>query len=336
MIIGAHDTDRKVVVIAEIGNNHEGDFSLARELIGLAAQAGADAVKFQTIVPEKLVAPDQSERIRQLKRFQFSPEQFCELKEIAHKHQLLFLSTPFDLDSAVFLNDLVPVFKIASGDNTFYPLIEYVAGTGKPLLISTGLLTLDGVRQLQKRIESVWQSKNIATGSLALLHCVVSYPTPAEQANLQAISQLKELGCVVGYSDHTLGIDAAVLSVALGARIIEKHFTISHTHSSFRDHQLSADPTQMRELVERVRLAETLLGSGQKEIQPCEQPNHDAVRRSIIALKELAMGEVIQAQHLGWTRPGKGLAPGQEQSLIGRRARRVLPQGHPLSLDDVE
>jgi N,N'-diacetyllegionaminate synthase len=292
MKIGDWDLEQRVLVVAEIGNNHEGDYALAEELIALAARAGAGAVKFQTIVPEKLVAAAEVERIRQLERFRLSYEQFEQLSRVARKHGVLFLSTPFDLDSARFLTPLVPAFKIASGDNNFFPLLREVARTGKPIILSTGLLGLDEVRTSKAFIEEVWRTQGLRQ-ELALLHCVVNYPTAPGNANLRALEDLKRLGTTVGYSDHTLGIESAVLSVALGARIIEKHFTISKTYSAFRDHQLSADPVDLAQLVSRVRGAEEMLGHGCTDQRDTEREMVPRVRRSIVAARDLPAGKVL-------------------------------------------
>jgi N,N'-diacetyllegionaminate synthase len=333
MKIGPHDLDRDVFVIAEIGNNHEGDCALAEELIRLAAAAGANAVKFQTIVPEKLVSSADVDRVRQLKRFQFSHEQFERLALVAERNGVLFLSTPFDLDSARFLERLVPAYKIASGDNNFFPLLETVARTGKPIVLSAGLMELDEVRRSKEFIEGVWRRCGVR-GELAVLHCVVSYPTPPEQANLLAVRELATLGVTVGYSDHTLGIDACVLAVVLGARIVEKHFTISKTHSEFRDHQLSADPNELADLVRRVREASRLLGDGRKTPQPNEVANLQRVRRSIVAARDLEPGTILTWNDLAWVRPGGGLPPGCEAELLNRTLTRSVRRGEWLLPQD--
>lgn len=335
MRIGKLDLDERVMVVAEIGNNHEGSYALAEEMIGLATAAGVDAVKFQTIVPERLVSPREEKRLAQLRRFQLSHEQFERLAETARRAGVLFLSTPFDVDSARFLTPLVPAFKIASGDNNFFPLIDVIARAGKPIILSAGLADLEDVRRTKTFIDGVWAKQGVDPG-LAVLHCVVSYPTPASEANLLAIRRLASLGVTVGYSDHTLGIDAAVLSVALGARIIEKHFTISKTHSDFRDHQLSADPADMTELVRGVRLAEEMLGTEQKRVLDAEQPLVVAARRSIVAARDLAAGTTLTWDHLDWLRPGGGLAPGQEGDLLGRRLACPVPKGEPLLLEHLQ
>ena len=232
MQIGEKDIDKKVFIIAEIGNNHEGNFELAKEMISKAAKAGVDAVKFQTFIPENLVCNEDKTRLKQLSKFQLSYNQFKDLSLFAEEKSVIFFSTPFDLKSAEFLNSIQPLFKIASGDNNFFPLIDIVAQFKKPMIVSTGVADLDLIKKIYDRIFSIWKNKNSNPG-LALLHCVSSYPVPHDQANLSTISFLnKEFPDVaIGYSDHTLGIDAAVSSVFCGAKIIEKHFTIDKNYS---------------------------------------------------------------------------------------------------------
>lgn len=335
MRIGTHNLDERVFVVAEIGNNHEGDFSRAEEMIACAAAAGADAVKFQTIVPDRLVSAVETARIEQLTRYRFSYDQFARLAAAAGRAGVAFLSTPFDLDSVEALDPLVPAFKIASGDNDFPALLTAVARTGKPVLLSTGLLDLAGVRHAADHITGHWRGRG-CPGELALLHCVAAYPTPAEDANLGALRTMAALGYTVGYSDHTLGIDAAVLSVALGARVIEKHFTLDKARSTFRDHALSADPVDLAELVRRVREAETLLGDGIKRVARSEQANATAARRAIAAARDLPAGHTLTADDLTWVRPRRGLEPGREAELIGRRLAGAVVRGEALTVAHVE
>lgn len=335
MKIGAVDLSREVMVIGEIGNNHEGDIGLAREMILAAAAAGVHAVKFQTIQPDQLVSAGQSARLEQLGRFAFTPDQFAELAAIARAAGTVFLSTPFSPEVVPWLDELVPAFKIASGDNNYASLLAAVAATGKPVLLSTGMAGLAEIREACRIIETAAKASNRST-EIALLHCVSAYPTPPGQANLCAIDTLaKETGRVVGYSDHTLGIEAAVLSVALGARIIEKHFTLSKTQSEFRDHALSADPAEMTELVRRVRLAQELLGTGEKLPQEAEAPVVAAARRSVVARRDLPAGHVLTEHDLEWLRPGGGLMPGQESVVLGHRLLRPAARGDMLLPDMV-
>lgn len=335
MKIGDWDLDKNILIVAEIGNNHEGSYALAEEMVGLAAQAGAGAVKFQTIVPERLVSPSQKDRIRQLERFRLRYDEFEKLSKVAQRENVLFLSTPFDIESACFLNNLVPAFKIASGDNNFFLLIDVIARTDKPIILSSGLTDMKQITKTRDFIQGVWREQGISQ-ELAVLHCVASYPTPAEEASLLAIRQMRDqLGVTVGYSDHTLGIEAAVLSVALGARIIEKHFTLDKNYSDFHDHQLSADPQELAFLVKRVKEAVELLGDGEKRLQDSEKEVVDKVRRSIVASRDLNQGTVLQWEDLTWLRPGGGLAPGCETDLVGKKLARPVLAGEYILLKDV-
>ncbi|NJB67091.1 sialic acid synthase SpsE [Desulfobaculum xiamenense] len=332
MLIGGADTADRVFIIAEIGNNHEGDVALAEEMIGLAAAAGADAVKFQTIVPERLVSGVQTARIAQLSRFALGYDDFRRLARAAQAEGVAFLSTPFDIESAMFLDELVPAFKIASGDNGFVPLLRAVARTGKPVLLSTGLADLAAVR----RSIGIIRQERSCDGGIAALHCVSAYPTPPEQANLRAVTTLAGLGVTPGYSDHTLGIAAAILAVACGARIVEKHFTIDRNFSDFRDHALSADPADFARMVGRIREAEIMLGTGLKELQHCEAGNLDAFTRSVVAACDLEAGSRIGWEHIDWVRPGGGVRPGDEDVVLGRVLARAVRRGEMLLPADME
>lgn len=331
MKISHHDTDEKAFIIAEIGNNHEGDFDLAMEMVGLAAAAGADAVKFQTIVPNRLVSVSERNRIKQLTRFQFSADQFGMLAQEAARNNLVFLSTPFDLKAVDWLDELVPAYKIASGDNDFWPLLDRVARTGKPVMISTGFGKTSASDQLIRFFRERWGKYAVEPAGFGLLHCVVSYPTPLEEAGLSNISALKLPGVTPGYSDHTIGIRAAELAVGMGARIIEKHFTIDKQHSDFRDHQLSADPHDMRSMVRGIREVEAMLGNPDLPMQDCESGNKDPVRRSIAAARDLNAGERVEWDDLCWVRPGSGLRPGDEDKVCGLVLKKKISHGEAFT-----
>jgi N,N'-diacetyllegionaminate synthase len=333
MKIGHVDTDKEILVIAEIGNNHEGSYALAEELVGRAAEAGAQAVKFQTFKTEYFVSRNDRDRFDRLKSFELSQGDFEKLHALASDLGMLFISTPLDLESAEFLNTIVSAYKIASGDNTFYPLIREVAKTGKPIIMSGGLADICELKKSRSLILGTWNAKKILQ-SLAILHCVCAYPVPPEQANLGAIRHLhQELQCTVGYSDHTIGIDAAVLSVALGARIIEKHFTIDKNYSDFRDHSLSADPAELKILVEKINEVSLMMGPGEKIIQNSERDIQTAVRRSIAARRNLSEGTIVKQEDIMWIRPGDGLPPGSEHRVIGGRLSRPLSMGDQILPD---
>lgn len=325
---------RRVLVVAEIGNNHEGDPDVAEEMIRAAAEAGADGVKLQAIVPDRLVSPLEERRIAQLERFRLSRSDFERLSGVAADAGVLFLATPFDEESARFLEPIVPAYKIASGDNDFFPLLEIVAETGKPVLVSTGMADRDSVRRAASVVRGIWAREGIEPG-LVLLHCVSSYPTEPEQANLAAVRSLRSMADFVGYSDHTLGTDAAVLAVAAGARLVEKHFTLDRDYSDFRDHRLSSDPAEMAELVRRIREAEAMLGDGELHMRSTEEATARAARRSIVARRDLQEGHELRRDDLDWLRPGDGISPGGERRLLGRRLRRPIRRGERILEEDV-
>lgn len=335
MKIGQFDTNKEVLIIAEIGNNHEGSYALAEEMIGLAAQAGAGAVKFQTIVPDKLISPIQQARIKQLEKFRLTYDEFEKLSNVAQHEKILFLSTPFDIESARFLESIVPAFKISSGDNNFFPMIDVITRMGKPIILSAGLTDLEEISLTKDFIMNKWRDIGVEQ-ELAILHCVASYPAPLAEANLLFIHTLQETGVTVGYSDHTLGIEAAVISAALGARIIEKHFTIAKDYSDFHDHQLSADPHDLSELVNRVSDVNLMLGNGEKRVVECETNTKEAIRRSIAAGSDLDQGTVLELDHLSWVRPGGGLSPGKEELVLGKRLKRPIKRGEIILAEDLE
>lgn len=324
MRIGSIDTADAVAVVAEIGNNHEGDFDVAIELTRAAAKAGAHAVKFQAIDPGQLVRPTETARLEQLGRFQLTPEQFGRLHDEARGLGIGFLCTPFDLDAVTWLTPLVDAFKIASADNDFTALITAAAETGRPVIVSGGMADLEGMRAVRDLVTA-------RGAEFAALHCVSAYPTAPEDAALATIPRLAEaLDVMVGYSDHTLGIEACVLAVALGARILEKHFTLRHDYSDFRDHQLSADPAELARLVQSVSEAQTLIGTAREGILPAEEPVSAAARRSIVAAGDLPAGHRLTSADLTWLRPGDGLPPGHEDELLGHALSRAVARGETL------
>jgi N,N'-diacetyllegionaminate synthase len=333
--MGSFELGQRPLLVAELGNNHEGDAGVARELVHAAADAGADAVKLQTFRVDEFVRPSDEARRRQLARFELSAKEVEDLARLARGLGLLFVSTPLDFSSVLLLEPLVDAYKVASGDNDFLPLLDRLADTDRPLIVSTGLLGLDEIRALQERIVARRAARGADPG-LTFLHAVTAYPSPPEQVQLAAIPVLaRELGCPIGYSDHTLGIEACVLAAVLGAAILEKHVTLAHDFSDFRDHQLSATPDELRQLVAALRSAELLLGSPVKEPQPAEEELRTAVRRAIVAARDLPAGTVISDVDLTWMRPRDGLAPGQEGALIGRRLERALARGETIREQDL-
>lgn len=343
--------DDGVYIIAEIGNNHEGDLAVAIELLHMAADAGVNAVKFQSIIPELLVTPDQTARLAQLRRFQLPPHAWERLAQIAVEKGVHFLSTPFSLKSVDDLSPYVPAFKVASGDNNFVPLLRAVARSGKPVLLSTGMADVTQIAQSVSVLHQEW-ARHGGWPGFSLLHCVVAYPTPREHARLAGLADLRMLGGTLGYSDHTLGIEAAVLATRLGARVIEKHVTLDHHYSDFRDHALSADPEELSHLVARIRSVENdptldprdltghareLWGAPGKDISPVERDAVPAVRRSIRAARNLAVGSTVRFDDLTWLRPADdGLPPGCEPLLLDGVLNRNIGFGDVVVPADVD
>jgi N,N'-diacetyllegionaminate synthase len=335
MQIGSWNSVDKVLVVAEIGNNHEGNIEVAKRLVHQAAESGADAVKFQTFQTRYFVSAKDKARYERLLSFELSYRQFESLHALAKSLGLLFISTPLDLDSAAFLADLVDCYKIASGDNNFYPLIARICATGKPLIMSSGLSDFAQVLKSKQFIEAQWAQHGLFQ-DLAILHCVSSYPVPPEQANVAAVKFLAEhLDCTVGYSDHTLGIEACLIAVALGAQIIEKHFTLDKQYSSFRDHQLSADPADLALLVQKIAQVRLLLGLPGKHVQQSEAVAAQSIRRAIVAATDLTAGHRLCWEDLTWLRPAVGEPPGSEDRLIGRTLKRAVPFGEPILVSDL-
>ncbi len=336
MKISNHNVDEKVFIVAEIGNNHEGDYSVAEKMLQAAAEAGADGVKFQTCIPELFVSPADPERMERMKRFQLSFDDFRRLADLARRLGVVFFSTPLDLESAKFLDGVQDVFKIASCDNSFIQLIDLLASFGKPMIISSGLSDVSLLKEVRSRVLSfAGESKEHEV--LSFLHCVSSYPVPDDQVNLGAVSTLiKEFpNATIGYSDHSLGIDACVYAVAAGARIIEKHFTLDKQFSSFRDHQLSADPEEFKTLVERIRKLEKMMGSGVRAPQACEEGAPDMLRRSIALGRDMEAGEVLTESDIIWIRPGTGIPSGSEDMVLGKRIKTDLKKGTLLTPENM-
>ena len=312
----------KTFIIAEIGNNHEGNFNLAKKMILAAKKSGVDAVKFQTIIPELLISKQDTKRIRQLKKFQFSFSQFKKLADYAKKKDIIFLSTPTDLESANLLNKIQKFFKISSGDNNYYPLIKKISSFNKSIILSTGLANIDLISKSKKIIFKEWKKKPNNKKKLVLMHCVSCYPVLPQDANLSAIQTLKNSfkDCVIGYSDHTIGILAPVISVVYGAQVIEKHFTLNKKQSSFRDHKLSADPDEMKQLVKNIRSIEIMMGDGNKKIEKGEKGSIKYMRRSAIASKNIRKGDKLNINNIKWLRSKDGIKIDQIDKIFKSKA----------------
>lgn len=309
---------KNTFIVAEIGNNHEGCLKIATKLIEEAKKAGVNAVKFQTFKTEDFISPYEKKRFKKLKKFELSYEDFEKLSVITKKNDLKFISTPLDIKSAFFLNNIVDCFKIASGDNNYYDLIETVLNFNKPTFISTGLLDFIEVKNLLKFIKK----KGFNFSKLSLFHCVSDYPVSFEEANLLSIKFLKEkLPLTIGYSDHTIGIEASLLAVSLGAKIIEKHFTLSNNFSKFRDHKISLNPRDMKQLVTSIRKAELMLGKENKKIQCGESKNLHLIRRSIYAAGNFHKNTIIKNNMIKILRPASFYKPNDIKKILNKRIK---------------
>tara|TARA_B100001063_G_C16759356_1_gene555085 strand:+ start:271 stop:1272 length:1002 start_codon:yes stop_codon:yes gene_type:complete len=318
MKINKINTDKNVFIIAEIGNNHEGSLSLAKKMIKAAKFSGADAVKFQTIIPKKLVEESDILRIKQLKKFELSKANYAQLKKYCDNVGIIFLSTPFDLSSVNELKKLIPAYKISSGDNNYFELIDKVLETKKPILISTGLNNNNEIKKLVNYLKKHNQFKTNLSENLTLLHCVSKYPTPLNEAFLENIKFLKKLNCTVGYSDHTQGIEACLTAVVMGARVIEKHFTIDNNFSKFRDHQLSANPAEFKKMVSSIRNIEILISNKKFELNENIKTN---LRRSARYTRNLKSGSFINNQNIKWVRPGNGIINSNKNKILGKKLK---------------
>lgn len=330
-----------VFVIAEAGVNHNGSLDLARQLVVAAKEAGADAVKFQTFRAEALVVRSAGKAAYQYRTTDAAESQFDMLKRLeldARAHTdlmahcrdvgIAFLSSPFDEASADLLRVLgVPRFKLGSGELTNLPLLAHVAAMGKPIIMSTGMATLTEVETALRTFR-----KHGAT-DVSLLHCVTEYPCPSEQVNLRAMLTLRTAFDVpVGYSDHTEGIEIAIAAVAMGACIIEKHFTLDRRMEG-PDHKASVEPEEFGRMVRAIRQVGRALGDGIKRPAPCEMPNIVVARKSVVAARAIPAGKVVTRDDLTVKRPGHGVAPGDMDKVIGRRAARDLVPDEVITWD---
>lgn len=336
--------DEKVFIIAEAGVNHNGDLSIARRLIDVAVEAGADAVKFQSFKAESLVTADAPKaeyqtrttsiaesQLEMLRKLELSAEGHRELSSYCRERGILFLSTPFDEESADFLDTLpVPAFKISSGDLTNTQLLKHVARKKKPLILSTGMANLSEVRDAVKTVNTA------GCDQIVLLHCVTDYPANPSDMNLRAMQTLSDtFGLPSGFSDHTEGIEVALAATALGAAVIEKHFTLDRSMAG-PDHRASLEPSELRAFVRGIRTVESSLGNGEKIPTAKEIETAKVARRSIVAAQEIPAHTVIDESMIALKRPGTGMSPSQMKSILGRTTRVAIPSGALLTPEMLE
>jgi N,N'-diacetyllegionaminate synthase len=331
-------------VIAEAGVNHNGSLLTARSMVDAAAAAHADAVKFQTFQASRLVGPSARKaayqeratgggesQLEMLRRMELSAESHRDLFAYCAERGILFLSTPFDQGSAEFLNELgVAAFKIPSGELTNLPFLERVASMGKPIIASTGMARLG---EVESAVDAILRA---GLRQLILLHCVSSYPTTAADANLKAMETLRRaFGVPVGYSDHTMGLEVSFAAVALGACVIEKHFTLDRRLPG-PDQQASVEPDELKALVAGIRNVEAALGHGRKEPAACERDTAEVARKSLIAAVDIPQGGRLGGECVVIMRPGTGLPPAMLPYIVGRIARRAIAAGEILDLEAFE
>lgn len=309
------------IVIAEIGNNHGGSLELAKRMVVAAVRAGTPYVKFQTMIPERLLSRDHP-AFEEFSREALSFDDFRALERYCREHGAVFLSTPFDLESADFLEELgVPAFKVASGDLTYLPFLTHVARNHKPILLSTGASTLDDIDAAVQTIRSVSEAE------LILMHCTAAYPCPDEEANLGCIPTLaSRYGCRVGLSDHTLGIEISLAAVGLGARVVEKHFTINRELPG-GDNSMSVLPQELERLNVAVQRVHRALGSSLRLKTPSEMRLDVRLHRSLIVRRDVKPGEIIRPEDLDAVRPGGGISPNDLDKIVGRRVAKRLRKG---------
>lgn len=332
---------RHTIIIAEAGVNHNGNMDIAKRLIDAAADAGVDYVKFQTFKTENLVsfnaptaeyqkaATQETSQYTMLKRLELNEQQHIELIEYCNKKGVKFLSTAFDMDSIDLLESLnLDLWKIPSGEITNYPYLARIAATGKPIIMSTGMCdTSDINNALDALIEN-----GATKESITLLHCNTQYPTPYEDVNLLAMNTIKsDYGLATGYSDHTQGIEIPVAAVALGACVIEKHFTLDRNMEG-PDHKASLEPAELKKMVEAIRIVEQALGSTSKTVSPSEAQNKSIARKSIVAKRNIHKGETLTEDNITVKRPGNGISPMKWREVIGTPATRDFAPDEPIEM----
>lgn len=336
-------TDRHTIIIAEAGVNHNGSLDRAREMVRVAKAAGVDYVKFQTAVPEKVIssiapkAEYQKEtdgegrsQLDMCRAIHLPLSDYAGLRLLCEEVGVGFMSTPFDLESLDLLGTMNPDYmKVPSGEITNLPYLRGVGALGIPVIISTGMATIpeivDAVEILTGASERYPSSSRLTRDDIIVLHCNTEYPTPMADVNLRAMEEIrKATGCRVGYSDHTQGIEVPIAAVALGASIIEKHFTLDRNLPG-PDHKASLEPDELALMVKSIRHVEQALGSPHKHVTESERKNMVVARKSIVAARDIKAGEIFTADNITVKRPGNGISPMRWNEVIGQRASRDFP-----------
>lgn len=341
---------KKCIIIAEVGVNHNGDLHTALRMVRAAAQAGADYVKFQTAVPELVISSiaPQAEyqkintgvvesQLDMCRRIHLPLEDYRIIKEECRRCGIGFMSTPFDLVSIDFLADLgQDYFKIPSGEITNLPYLRRIAEKGIPVILSTGMSTMaeidDAIAILTGKHRRFRSESRLTRADITVLHCNTQYPTPFKDVNLRAMQTIHdELGVATGYSDHTLGIEVSLAAAALGAVMVEKHFTLSRSMEG-PDHAASLEPHELRQMVRAIRNITVSLGSRNKRVSQSERPNIEVARKSIVAARDIKAGELFTEENLTVKRPGNGISPMLWDEVIGHTARKDFPYDSLIEL----
>lgn len=332
---------KKTLIIAEAGVNYNGDINLAKRMVDVAAEAGADIVKFQTGKPENSISANAKKadyqeattgtdesQLEMCKKLMLPDEDYPELVDYCNKKGIEFLSTPFDSESVDFLASLgVRKWKIPSGEITHRPLLVHIAKRGEPVILSTGMSTIEEIR------DAISVLAENGANDITVLQCNTEYPTPFEDANITAMNTLKkEFGCKVGYSDHTFGVSAPIAAVALGATVIEKHFTLDR-HMPGPDQSASLEPDELKTMVKMIRETELSLGDGEKKPSDSELKNKDIARKSIVAKKLIKAGEVFSEENITCKRPGNGISPMKWNDIIGQTAKYDFEFDEQIKVD---
>jgi len=334
---------RPCFIVAEAGVNHNGDINLAKKLIDAAKKAGADAVKFQAFKAEKIATryaekaeyqkettSKEESQFNMLKKLELGYEDFKELYDYAEKTNIIFLSSVFDIESVDMLDDLgIAAFKVGSGELTNYPMLKRIVEKGKPIILSTGMSTMDEVEEALEFI------KKEGGKDIILTHCITGYPIKKEDANLRVIETLKRrFNLPVGFSDHTTGITIPIAAAALGAVLIEKHFTLDRNLPG-PDHKASLEPNELEEMVNAIRDVESALGNGVRSLTRDEEEIKKIARKSIVAKVKIPKGTIITEEMLDIKRPGTGIEPKYMSKIIGKRVRKDIVQDELIAFENV-
>ena len=338
----------KVLIIAEAGVNHNGSIILAKQLIDIAAESGADIVKFQTFKSDRLVTKnaekasyqkentessnEDNSQLSMLKKLELNEADHKELIRHCEEKNIRFLSTPFDHESIELLHSLnIKLFKIPSGEITNLPYLKKIAAIADEIILSTGMSTLDEIQDAL----NVFSASGFPSEKITVLHCNTEYPTPFEDVNLKAMLQIKDtFGMNIGYSDHTKGIEVAIAAVALGATVIEKHFTIDRNMEG-PDHKASLEPNELKQMVSSIRNIELALGNGLKAPSPSELKNKKIARKSIHIKHDLVSGHVLTENELVMKRPGNGISPMEYEKVIGKKLIKSVTADHMLKWEEL-